>query len=103
MIARMWRGWVETARAAEYVDYVTTTGIAEYRSTPGNVDAQIWTRDLGDGRTEVVTTSWWTDLSVIEGFAGADITRAVFYPADDEFLVDRETTVTHFEVASLRT
>ena len=28
----------------------------------------------------------------------ADISRAVFYPEDDRFLVDRETTVTHFEV-----
>jgi hypothetical protein len=25
---------------------------------------------------------------------------AVFYPEDDEYLVDRETTVSHFEVAA---
>ena len=94
----MWRGWVTTCRAAEYVDYINRTGLAEYRRTPGNVDAQMLTRDLGDGRTEVVTLSWWTDLESIKGFAGDDISRAVFYPEDEEFLVQQEDTVTHYEV-----
>jgi heme-degrading monooxygenase HmoA len=99
MIARMWRGWVATDRAAEYVAYIEATGIAAYRSTPGNIDAQMWTRDLGDGRTEVVTLSWWESLAVIQGFAGSDISRAVFYPEDDDFLLGREETVTHYTVA----
>ena len=58
MIARWWRGWVATDRAAEYVAYINGTGIAEYRRTPGNLGAQMWTRDLGDNRTEVVTVSF---------------------------------------------
>ncbi len=99
MIARTWRGWVRTDRAAEYVDYITGTGIAGYRRTPGNRGAQMWTRDLGDGRTEVTTVSWWDSLADIHGFAGEDIGRAVFYPRDDDFLIDRETTVSHHEVA----
>ena len=98
MIARVWRGWVRTDRAAEYVAYIEQTGMAAYRATPGNVDAQMWTRELGDGRTEVVTVSRWESLEVIVGFAGSDITRAVFYPEDDDFLVGREETVTHFTV-----
>jgi heme-degrading monooxygenase HmoA len=99
MIARMWRGWVATDRAAEYVAYIEATGIAAYRGTPGNIDAQMWTRDLGDGRTEVVTLSWWESLAVIQGFAGSDVNRAVFYPEDDDFLLGREETVTHYTVA----
>ena len=62
----------------------------------------MWTRDLGDGRTEVLTVSWWESLAAIIGFAGSDIEAAVFYPEDDEYLVDRETTVSHFEVAAAR-
>jgi heme-degrading monooxygenase HmoA len=100
MIARIWRGWVHTERAAAYVAYITGTGIAEYRGTPGNLGAQMWTRDLGDGRTEVVTVSWWTSLESIKGFAGEEIERAVFYPGDDGYLIDRETTVAHYEVAA---
>jgi len=100
MIARMWRGWVRTERAAAYVDYIAGTGLAEYRGTAGNLGAQMLTRDLGDGRTEVVTLSWWESLDSIRGFAGDDVSVAVFYPEDDDYLVHRETSVTHFEVAA---
>jgi heme-degrading monooxygenase HmoA len=70
----------------------------DHPTTPGNQDAQMWTRDLGDGTTEVVTVSWWEDLDSIRGFAGDDFEAAVFYPEDDDFLVDRETRVAHFDV-----
>jgi heme-degrading monooxygenase HmoA len=98
MIARIWRGWVTTAKAAAYVDYVNETGVAHYRTTPGNRGAQILTRDLGDGRTEIVTLSWWDSLDDVRAFAGDDVAVARFYPEDDEYLVDRETTVSHFAV-----
>ena len=55
MIARMWRGWVRTEQANAYVAYITGTGLREYAATPGNRGCQMWTRDLGDGRTEVPT------------------------------------------------
>jgi heme-degrading monooxygenase HmoA len=99
MIARTWRGWVRTERADDYVAYIERTGLAAYRETPGNAGAEMWLRDLGDGRSEVTTISWWESLDDIRGFAGDDISRAVFYAEDDEYLVDRETTVTHHTVA----
>ncbi len=98
MIARMWRGWVRTEDRDAYVTYIEETGMAEYRRTPGNRAAQMLTRDLDDGRTEIVTLSFWDSREAIHGFAGEDISRAVFYPEDDRFLVQREDTVTHFEV-----
>ena len=94
----MWRGWVSSDRADDYVDYIDRTGLAAYRQTPGNLGAQMWVRDLGDGRSEVTTLSWWETLDHIRGFAGDDIERAVFYPEDDDYLIDREVTVTHHEV-----
>jgi heme-degrading monooxygenase HmoA len=100
MIARIWRGWVASERVDDYVAYIEGTGIAEYRQTPGNLGAQMLTRELGDGRTEVLTLSWWTSVENIRGFAGDDIDLAKFYPEDDEYLVDRETTVAHYQVAS---
>jgi hypothetical protein len=36
--------------------------------------------------------------SQIEVFAGADIDRAVFYPEDNRYLVERDVTVSHYEV-----
>ena len=58
MIARTWRGWVRTEQAALYVEYIARTGLSAYKKTPGNLGAQMWTTDLGDGRTEVMTVSW---------------------------------------------
>lgn len=98
MIARIWRGWVATADAPAYVRYIDATGIAEYTATPGNLGASMLLRDLPDGRTEVITLSFWISMEAIKGFAGPDPDQAVFYPEDDGFLVGRETTVTHFEV-----
>ena len=94
----MWRGWVRTEDRDAYVTYIEDTGMAEYRRTPGNRAAHLLTRDLHDGRTEIVTLSFWDSREVIHGFAGEDISRAVFYPEDDRYLVQREDTVTHFEV-----
>jgi heme-degrading monooxygenase HmoA len=95
----MWRGSVRTEKIAEYVDIVERTGMTGYRATPGNQGAQILTRDLGDGRSEIVTLSWWSTLDDIKAFAGDDIEIAKYYPEDDAYLLDRAPTVTHFEVA----
>jgi heme-degrading monooxygenase HmoA len=98
VIVRTWRGWVSTEKAAAYTEYVTRTGLDSYQKTPGNLGAEMWTQDLGDGRTEVMTISWWSSRADIEAFAGEDIGVAVFYPEDDDYLIDRETTVTHYDV-----
>jgi heme-degrading monooxygenase HmoA len=102
MIARQWRGWVATRDTDEYVAYIDRTGMTAYAETPGNLGAYMLTRDLGDGRTEIVTLSFWTSLEAVKAFAGPDPDRAVFYPEDDRFLIERETVVAHFEVAAHR-
>ena len=87
------------APAAPYVEYITRTGLSAYEKKPGNLGAQMWTTDLGDGRTEVMTVSQWSSRADIEGFAGQNIDVTVFYPEDDDYLIDRETTVRHYDVA----
>jgi heme-degrading monooxygenase HmoA len=93
----MWRGWTRREDSDAYAAYVEETGIAAYRATPGNRGAWILRRDDGE-RTEFVTLTFWDSLDAVRGFAGDDVERAVFYPEDDRFLVDRETTVTHWQV-----
>jgi len=97
VIARIWRGVVRTEDADEYVAYVRDTGIEHYRSTPGNVGAWILHRPI-DGLTEIVTFSLWEDMDAVRAFAGADPSRAVYYPEDDRFLVERSSIVDHYEV-----
>jgi heme-degrading monooxygenase HmoA len=99
VILRVWRGLVPTERAAEYADLVRRTGIAGYRETPGNVDAQLALRHLGDGRSEIITLSWWTSADDIRAFAGADPEKVRYYPEDAAFLVERDNSARHYEVA----
>ncbi len=56
-----------------------------------------WRRPDGE-RTEFLTVSFRDDQESIVAFAGEDIDQAVFYPEDDRYLIDRETTVRHFHV-----
>jgi heme-degrading monooxygenase HmoA len=98
MIARIWRGAVRAQDAAAYAAYVQRTGIEGYRGTPGNRGAWLLWRTEGD-RAEFVTVSFWESRRAIEAFAGEDIDVAVFYPDDDQFLIERDLTVTHYEVA----
>ena len=99
MIARLWRGATRAEDADAYVEYLRGTGLKEYRSTPGNRGAWVLQR-IRDGRAEFVTLSFWDSAEDIADFAGADISRAVFYPEDDRFLVERELTVDHYEIAA---
>jgi len=99
MIARVWRGATRAEDADAYVRYLERTGLKDYRDTPGNLGAYVLWRVVGD-RAEFLTLSLWESRDAVRGFAGDDIDRAVFYPEDDRFLIDRDLTVAHFEVVS---
>jgi heme-degrading monooxygenase HmoA len=98
MIARIWRGVVRAHDAPAYAAYVQRTGIEGYQRTPGNRGAWLLWQVEGD-RAEFVTLSFWESRAAIEGFAGQDIEKAVFYPDDEQFLIERDLTVQHYQVA----
>ena len=97
MIARTWTGAVLRADADAYADYIRATGFAEYGRTGGNRGAWMLRRDDGD-RTEFITLSLWDSVDAIKAFAGEDIEAAVLYPEDERYLIDGESSVTHYEV-----
>jgi heme-degrading monooxygenase HmoA len=96
-IMREWRAEIRRAVKDDYVAYINSTGMIEYRQTPGNLGAIIATRDIDAERTEVVTISWWKDEESIKAFAGNDIGRAHYYPEDDRYLLTRPETAHHYE------
>ena len=98
MIARIWRGAVRAQDAPAYAEYVQRIGIEGYQGTAGNRGAWLLWRVEGD-RAEFVTVSLWESRAAIEAFAGQDIDIAVFYPDDEQFLIERDLTVKHYEVA----
>jgi heme-degrading monooxygenase HmoA len=99
VVARHWRGWIRSEDAERYTAYVQETGIDELVATPGNHGAQIWLRPVGE-RTEIVVVSYWDSRDSIRAFAGDDIEVAHYYPEDEEFLVERDMHVTHYDVVS---
>ncbi|QIG41306.1 hypothetical protein G5T42_15140 [Microbacterium sp. 4R-513] len=87
---------IRTEDRDTYLDYIARTGMEEYRATPGNLDAWMLSRDLPDGLTEIVTVSRWESMEAIRAFAGDEVDRAVFYPEDERYLVERDVTVRHY-------
>ena len=100
-VLREWRAEIRRELKREYVEYVRSTGIAEYRALPGNLGAVVATRDVDEERSEIVTLSWWTDNEAIQAFAGEDISVARYFPEDDRFLLTRPGRVHHFESTPL--
>ena len=59
-------------------------------------------RRIAGERAEFVMISLWSSEDAIRGFAGDDISVAVFYPEDERYLIERELTVAHYEVVDHR-
>jgi heme-degrading monooxygenase HmoA len=99
MIARVWRGATRARDAAAYTAYLERTGVHECKATPGNRGVTVLQRIVGD-RAEFVFISYWNALEDVKAFAGADIAVARFFPEDDAYLIERELTVAHYDVAA---
>ncbi len=97
MIARMWKGRTRSADVEAYRAYVHATGLAEYRSTPGNRGAWMLTTVDGD-EAEIITISLWESREAIAAFAGDDISVARFYPEDARYLVAADAHAVHYDV-----
>jgi heme-degrading monooxygenase HmoA len=96
-VVRVWTGATRAADAGEYEQYLLATGLAGYRDTPGNRAAYFTRRDQGE-LTEFCLITVWESMSAVRAFAGDQPDRAVFYPKDEQYLVDRDLTVAHYEV-----
>ena len=99
MIARRWIGRVRADRSDEYLAYLHETGLREYAETPGHLGTTVLRR-TADGVTEFELTTFWESTDAIRAFAGDDISVARYYPADDEFLLEKNEHVEHWEVVS---
>lgn len=97
MIVRMWHGKVPAAKAGAYREFLIARAIPDYQSVEGNVSVHILERSEG-AVTHFITLTYWKDIDSIRAFAGDDLTAAKYYPEDEEFLLEFEPTVMHFEV-----
>lgn len=97
MIARIWRGVTREDDKDTYFAYLQKTGLKEYASIPGNQG--VWVlRRVYDGKCDFTLISLWESWDAIKAFAGPDHEKAVFYPEDEKFLLERGPRVLHYEV-----
>ncbi|MFP2902647.1 alpha/beta fold hydrolase [Corallococcus sp. 4LFB] len=97
MLARTWRGVTKAEDADAYLTYLHQTGLTHYRRTPGNLAAYCL-RKVADGRAEFLLVTLWESMDAVKRFAGDTPERAIFFPEDDRYLIDRDLHVTHYEV-----
>ncbi len=97
MIARAWHGRVPESKSDAYYAYLLRTGLADYASTPGNRGVWVFRR-THDGVTEFLLTTMWESWEAIRSFAGDELESARYYAEDDQYLLEREELVTHYEV-----
>ncbi|BAY25285.1 hypothetical protein NIES2100_50910 [Calothrix sp. NIES-2100] len=97
VVARIWHGTTLTSKADEYYAYLVEAGIKKIESIPGNLGVQVLRRTDGDN-TEFTVISYWESRDAIREFAGNDIEKVRPLPRDNEYLINPETTVKHFDV-----
>jgi heme-degrading monooxygenase HmoA len=90
-------GAVRSEDGDVYAEYMLDTGMEGYTRTPGNRLALMLRREAGE-TTEFMMFTLWESFEAIRAFAGDDPEKAVFYPEDDRFLIERDWMVSHFEV-----
>jgi heme-degrading monooxygenase HmoA len=97
MIARIWHGKTRAADLDRYSEFVRAVAIPDYSTAPGFVSLTFLRKIEGE-EAHFTLITYWKNLEVIRNFAGDDIDKAKYYPEDDEFLLEFEERVQHYEV-----
>ena len=97
MIARIWHGRTRTEHAKVYGEYIEETGVTAQRKVPGNRGSMIL-RSVSGSEADFYVISFWDSMDAVKRFAGEDPEVAVYYPRDEQFLLEFEPYVRHYEV-----
>lgn len=97
MIARIWKGATRVEDADEYLAFLRRVAFPDYLKTAG-IRGLVGLRRTDGDRSELLLLTLWESEEAVRRFAGDEPGRAVFYPEDDGFLVERGERVEHFEV-----
>ena len=96
VITRVWHGRTKTEHADEYLEFLKSTGVPDYKRTEGNLGVEIWRMIDGD-LCHFWTVTKWDSLESIRKFAGDDLNKAKYYPEDPKYLLEFEPAVVHCE------
>lgn len=96
MITRIWHGTTPVAKSDEYLGLMRSVAIPDYRSIPGNKGAYALRRIEGD-KAHFLMLTFWESEEAVRAFAGNDATKAKYYGFDEDFLIELEPFVAHYE------
>ncbi|TDO95438.1 antibiotic biosynthesis monooxygenase family protein [Flavobacterium sp. 245] len=97
MIARIWHGKTKVDDYEVYTEFMIKTAIPDYEKTTGFVKLS-FLRNIKNNEGHFTLITYWENLEVIKNFAGEDFEKAKYYPEDEQFLLEFEENVEHFEV-----
>jgi len=98
MIARMWRGWVASAAAADlYEEFLRSSFLPAAYSIPGFQGASVLRRTVGD-EIEFTTITRFESVQAIKQFAGEDYEAAHVAPRARELLSRFDARCMHSEL-----
>jgi heme-degrading monooxygenase HmoA len=92
----MWHGKTKIEFADEYLEFLETTGIKDYKKIQGNLSVEVWRRKEKD-ICHFWTVTKWDSLDSIKQFAGEQYEKARYYPEDKKYLFEFEETAIHYE------
>lgn len=97
MIARVWRGITAADKADAYIAYLQQAALPDYARTPGNRGVTVLKRVQGE-HAEIVLLSMWESMAALRTFTGDNPERSVDYPEDENYLLEMEPLVRHYDV-----
>lgn len=98
MIARIWHGRTTITKADAYMgEYFHKTGLLDYQATEGNLGVLVLRKDE-DKQADFLMITLWESKDAIKKFAGDDINKARYYSEDNQYFMELEPNVTHYDV-----
>ncbi|MBE9555202.1 MAG: antibiotic biosynthesis monooxygenase [Proteobacteria bacterium] len=97
MIGRIWHGAVPVEKSDAYLEKMRTVALSGYRGVDGNRGAWVMYRIEGD-IAHFDMLSFWDDVDAIKRFAGEDYNLSYYFDFDDDFLIEKEPYVRHWDM-----
>lgn len=97
MIARIWHGKTNKSKFDRYSEILEKIAIPDYQKTEGFKGLTFLRNIVGD-EAHFNLITYWENMEVIKNFAGVDFEKAKYYPIDDDYLLEFEQNVQHYQV-----
>ncbi len=89
MIVRTWAGRTACEDGDAYERFMIERAAPDYGSVDGLKNLYFTRRDDGDVAHFLLVTIW-ESMDAVRAFAGADPSKAKYYPEDDRYLLEKD-------------